>query len=186
MTVLPAQAGTAMAGKVRCSIERTTARFAAAAMLAGLVFSSCDPQPKTDLSGRIDGVLLARQHPSLTVDELVGGFDICLELGEAAPGPVDVAPNNGTFKLVRESDQKPLTDLEVGCLTTRHIEAGQTGSVHVTVAEPGIGQTLPTPVLDEICASGMLRIDGIVSNSADGGLNTPLSSSSFELLNCPR
>jgi hypothetical protein len=185
MTMLPANAGTAMAAKRRCCDKRAVVPFALAAVLAGLGLASCEPNPDTDLSARIESVLLARQHPTPTVDQIVGGFDISLELGDDAPGPVDVAPANGTFTLVRESDQKAMTKLAIDSLTTRHLEAGQRASVHVTVAQQGVGQSLPTAVLDEICKSKPLRIDGTIADSPDGGLNTPVQSGSFDLLNCP-
>jgi hypothetical protein len=181
MTLLPANAGTAMAARRRCFGKRAAALFA----LVALALASCEPSPETDLSARIDGVMLARQHPSPTVDQIVGGFDVYLELGDDAPGPVDVAPGNGTFTLVRESDQKAMTNLSVDCLTTRHLEAGQKASVHVTIAQQGVGQSLPTAVLDEICKSKPLRIDGTIGDSPDGGLNTPVQSGSFDLMNCP-
>jgi hypothetical protein len=129
-----------MAGKVRRSTVLAFALPFAVAMVAGLFSASCEPEPKKDLSGRIDSVMLARQHPSASVDQIVGGFDIYLELGEAAPGPADVAPGNGNFVLVRESDQKHMTGLSVDCLTTRHLNPGDKACVHVTVAEQGAGQ----------------------------------------------
>jgi hypothetical protein len=159
--------------------------FAVAALLAGILAASCDPDPRADLSGRIDGVMLARQHPSPTVDQIVGGFDVYLDLGEAAPASVDVAPGYGTFVLIRQSDQKSLATLQIDCQTVRHLDPGDQAIVHVTVAQQGVAQSLDTPVLDEICQSGYLRIDGNVSDSPDGGLNTPLQSGPFELMKCP-
>ena len=144
-------------------------RLVLAAVLAGIGAVSCQQDPDKDLSGSIDGVLLARQRPSASVDQIVGGFDIYLELGEAAPAATDVQPASGTFTLVRESDQKALTNLSVDCLTTRHLEPGDRGSVHATVAEQGAGQSLPTTLLDEICKSGWLRIDGIIADCPDCG-----------------
>jgi hypothetical protein len=188
MTLLPAKAGTAMAGTKRCPTNGkkvAMAAVAAIALLAGIATVSCAAEPDKDLSGRIDGVLLGRQHPSPTVDEIVGGFDVYLELGKASPGPADVQPGTGTYLLVRQSDERAMADLRVDCLTTRHLEPGECASVHVTIAEQGVGQSLPTATLDELCRSGDLRIDGNVSDTPDGGLNTPLRSSSFKLLNCP-
>ena len=169
MTPLPARAGTV---------------WALIVVLAGIGAGSCAAEPDTDLSGKIDGVMLARQRPSATVDEIVGGFDIYLELGAQAPAAVDVAPNTGSFVLVRESDQKALTDLKVDCLTTRHLVPGDKASVHVTVAQEGVAQTLPTALMDQICQAGWLRIDAIIPDTPGGTPNTPLRSVSFELINC--
>lgn len=173
-----------MANTVRCSTKSTRAAVAAIALLAGLIMS-CTDEPDNTLSGRIDGVMLGREHPSATVDQIVGGFDVYLQLGPAAPVSADVQPGNGSYMLVRESDQRAMAGLHVACDTTRHLDPGESASVHVTIAEQGVGQALPTATLDEICTSRWMRIDGNVADNPDGGVNTPLRSTSFELQNCP-
>jgi hypothetical protein len=181
----PAGAGTATAYTVRCSTNKKKAAVAAIALLASLAAASCADEPDNTLKGRIDGVLLGREHPSATVDQIVGGFNVYLELGPAATVSADVQPGNGSYMLVRESDQRAMAGLHVACDTTRHLDPGESASVHVTIAEQGVGQALPTATLDEICTSRWMRIDGNVADNPDGGVNTPLRSTSFELQNCP-
>jgi hypothetical protein len=173
-----------MANTVRCSTRCTRAAVAAIALLASLAAASCAEEPDKTLTGRIDSVMIGRQHPSATVDQIVGGFDVYLQLGPAAPVSADVQPANGSYPLIRESDQQAMATLHVACLTTRHLDPGDSASVHVTIAEQGVGQSLPTATLDEICASRWMRIDGNVADNPDGGVNTPLQSTSFELQNC--
>jgi hypothetical protein len=174
-----------MARAVRCENSRTGAVLAAVMMAAGLSVASCGSDPDMALTGRIDGVMLARQRPTALIDQIVGGFDIYLDLGDDAPAAIDVKPGDGNFTLVRQSDEKALAVLRVECLTTRHIEPGDEASVHLTVAQEGVAQSLPTTVMDEICRSGSLRIDGVIADSLAGEPNTAVNSPSFALLNCP-